>query len=552
MRLINCTTLELVDFTKDVPPYAILSHTWKDQEVIFQDMNDLTKAAKKKGFTKIKATCNTALKAGYQYCWVDTCCIDKSSSAELSEAINSMFAWYQRSAVCIAYLSDLNLDRDASLEEQLRQCRWFTRGWTLQELIAPHHVDFYDQSWHRFASKSELGAILSNITRIEEGVLRGEIRCDDVLIGKRMSWASGRTTTREEDIAYCLLGIFDVNMPLLYGEGPKAFTRLEEEIIKSSMDLSIFAWKSLDSSQHYSGLLAALPSEFADCADLIASNSYFTPYANEYVTTNNRLRIQRVLRINDARDAPNRDFILPLRCKSSESSAECVVLLRQCGSSLFVRIKPYSINHSEARAETSHRALIHLPQYILLRDSPSLSSLIEQSRRNAIFLRLPDTMVLVARGENDIYPWPRWDNYNHLLLSNGEDEFWGMCTIALKSDIQQGIRQPGLAIVVCGKRPGDAGFFYAIVVLDDTHSWFPRATSQLELMTASIIYEKILEHQDVFSQADSLAFLRVPAQSTSQVEISVDMDEYKFVAGDTTVPGKVINVKMREVTSSLN
>lgn len=166
-----------------------------------------------------------------------SCCIDKTSTAELSEAINSMFRWYRNAAVCYAYLADV--------EEisQLADSRWLTRGWTLQELVAPKDLRFYTTDWKYLGSKGDPQLLdsLSRATHIERSVLStGQF--ENVTIAKRMSWAAGRETTRVEDSAYCLLGIFDVNMPLLYGEGRKAFRRLQEEILKVSDDHTLFAW----------------------------------------------------------------------------------------------------------------------------------------------------------------------------------------------------------------------------------------------------------------------------------------------------------------------
>lgn len=194
--------------------YAILSHTWGEEEVTFQDMANPTAAAAKKGWAKIKATCKIARRNSLVYAWVDTCCIDKSSSAELSEAINSMFSWYKQADLCIAYLEDYTL---ASLQVQeqpskhgdnLSSCRWFTRGWTLQELIAPRDVLFYNASWALIGSKRKSIPLLSEITGINADVLWDLSGLEHCHVAMRMSWAAKRKTTRAEDIAYCLLGSY--------------------------------------------------------------------------------------------------------------------------------------------------------------------------------------------------------------------------------------------------------------------------------------------------------------------------------------------------------
>jgi hypothetical protein len=255
IRLINTTTLELEVFMgDDLPPYAILSHTWiGKEETSLQEYvtlldNKEHASRQKTGFKKIEQTCARALEDLYGWVWIDTCCIDKTSSAELNEAINSMFKWYQEAGICYAYLSDLPAGAD--LDACLPKCRWFFRGWCLQELLAPTDLLFLDTAWTTVGSRSGLRKIISQITRIDEDVVVDSKRMYDLPIARRMSWAATRSTTRVEDQAYCLLGIFDVNMPMLYGEGEKEFFRLQEEIIKRSNDLSIFHNSStIDESQ---------------------------------------------------------------------------------------------------------------------------------------------------------------------------------------------------------------------------------------------------------------------------------------------------------------
>ncbi|KAF1993910.1 HET-domain-containing protein [Amniculicola lignicola CBS 123094] len=244
MRLLNTATLKVEEFIGGVlPEYAILSHTWETEEVSFQDIQTPT-AAQKKGYTKIQKCCKRAREDGYKYCWIDTCCIDKTSSAELSEAINSMYRYYQQARVCYVYLSDLReegAEDQGELQSDLRSCRWWTRGWTLQELIAPQTVEFYDSGWTEIGTKLSLDHQIMQITGIDEGVLGGE-NPHRRNVAVRMSWAARRTTTRLEDRAYSLMGIFGVNMSLIYGEGCRAFIRLQEEILRSQEDHTIFAW----------------------------------------------------------------------------------------------------------------------------------------------------------------------------------------------------------------------------------------------------------------------------------------------------------------------
>jgi hypothetical protein len=275
MRLINVKTYKLAEFFEDeVPPYAILSHTWRrDQEVSFQEIQDLNLAKQKTGFDKIKNCCEQATRDQLSWAWIDTCCINKESSAELSEAINSMFRWYGQAALCYAYLSDVEVVCGVA---DIAPSRWFTRGWTLQELIAPRTLIFYGQRWMRIGTKIDLCATIAKQTGIDVTILRGGDNMASISIAKRMSWASKRSTSRIEDTAYCLLGIFDASMPLLYGEGAKAFTRLQEVIMSQSEDHSIFAWRGASfsfpptnwisppfSKWTTRGLLASSPAEFA-------------------------------------------------------------------------------------------------------------------------------------------------------------------------------------------------------------------------------------------------------------------------------------------------
>lgn len=269
MRLINTKTITVEDFWNDTPVYAILSHTWETEEVTLQEMQARNGCVKrKKGFKKIEKTCEQALADGFAYLWVDTCCIDKTSSSELSEAINSMYKWYQQAEVCYAYLMDVSAtDNPFDEKSQFRRCKWFTRGWTLQELIAPLTVVFYDKDWVEIGTKSSLCKIITQITNISKQVLLVN-HGGEISIASRISWASNRETTRVEDMAYCLLGLFGINMPILYGEGEDAFTRLQREIIGTSDDQTIFAWVGGHGGAGAAGLLAKSPRDFAPSSQL--------------------------------------------------------------------------------------------------------------------------------------------------------------------------------------------------------------------------------------------------------------------------------------------
>ncbi|KIM98279.1 hypothetical protein OIDMADRAFT_167110 [Oidiodendron maius Zn] len=226
--------------SSDVPAYAILSHTWGKEEVILQDMEagaDMSKTMSKAGWRKIQFCAKQAAADGLQHFWVDTCCIDKKNAVEVGAAINSMFRWYQNAARCYIYLSDVSkpdtgVDDQWAWEEAFRKSRWFTRGWTLQELIAPRLVDFFSLEGERLGSKLSLEFMIHEITGIAKNALRGDA-LPNFSIKERRSWAERRNTTIEEDEAYCLIGVFDVSMVPNYGERrDQAFRRLEEEIHK--------------------------------------------------------------------------------------------------------------------------------------------------------------------------------------------------------------------------------------------------------------------------------------------------------------------------------
>ncbi|APA10080.1 hypothetical protein sscle_05g048500 [Sclerotinia sclerotiorum 1980 UF-70] len=220
--------------THDTLPYAILSHTWTDQEVTYKDLISGT-GKSKSGYEKIKFCGEQAAKDGLRYFWVDTCCIDKSNLTELSEAINSMFRWYRNAKKCYVYLTDVSTPGDdvyvqanqSTWEVAFRSSRWFTRGWTLQELIAPAEVEFFSQERKLLGDKRSLEKPIYEITRIPFQALRGD-PFSDFSIAERKRWVAQRQTTEEEDLAYCLLGLCEVSMPLIYGEGKEvALKRLE-------------------------------------------------------------------------------------------------------------------------------------------------------------------------------------------------------------------------------------------------------------------------------------------------------------------------------------
>jgi hypothetical protein len=280
MRLLDTTMFELrtdsPEFFKS-EGYAILSHRWNGAEITFDEIarhaSDLRKAGdrrmKSPQLDKIRGACETARKIGFRWLWIDNCCINKSSATEESESINSMFKWYRDARVCVSYLSDVKLgfssgppsyeaaqhmehkSTEKTQTDMLRSVNyggpseWFSRGWTLQELLAPQQMYFYDKDWDYLGAKTResLAPEIERITGIDVGYLTGEKHFRKACIATKMSWIAGRTTTRIEDIAYSMLGLFNIMMTPQYGEGQRAFMRLQQELLRTTTDESLFAWK---------------------------------------------------------------------------------------------------------------------------------------------------------------------------------------------------------------------------------------------------------------------------------------------------------------------
>ena len=302
------------------------------------------------GFAKIKGCCAQAASDGWQYVWIDSCCIDKSSSAELSEAINSMFRWYQDAEVCYAYLVDVpeGTEDPCLPDSSFRKSKWFTRGWTLQELLAPSTVVFFNCNWIEIGTKSSLYDTIVSVTGIKRLA-----NFEEACVAQKMSWASRREATRLEDMAYCLMGLFGVNMPPLYGEGENAFRRLQLEILNKMDDESLFAWKEerggvwpwIVERSGMGGLLARSPTAFRDSGDV--QRLTHGKERPSFSMTNKGVRIElRLIPLKDInfpkgsgphpKDVTDA-FLAPLNCKR-ENSANCLALyLKKIGGNSFQR-----------------------------------------------------------------------------------------------------------------------------------------------------------------------------------------------------------------------
>ncbi|KAM7201780.1 vegetative incompatibility protein HET-E-1 [Naviculisporaceae sp. PSN 640] len=397
MRLLrtspDSTLPETEEFLGDIssfPQYAILSHTWGDHEVTFKEFTSPSDStSSKSGFRKILDACLEAKQRhNLQYTWVDTCCIDKASSAELTEAINSMYAWYKGAKVCYAYLSDLVPGTLEDLEEALPSCRWFSRGWTLQELIAPSEVIFFDRGWNKRGTKHSLSKLLSKITGIPVGLLEGQTPLESFSAAQRMSWASKRETTRIEDTAYCLLGIFDVNLSLIYGEGKKAFQRLQEAIVLSTADRSIFMWKddpNKSPKRMLAPILAEEPSQFFECGD-ICSPLEDTVY-RQFTANTRGFQVQASLTADPIAMARDDAYKCMFDLHCTRNGTRVAIAVRKVGTGRYARYKPHKT--FELRDE------IHAAN-ILIEDTPDR--------------KLVETLTLATRIEmNPPFPFPGRD-----------------------------------------------------------------------------------------------------------------------------------------------
>ncbi|KAH9208034.1 heterokaryon incompatibility protein-domain-containing protein [Leptodontidium sp. 2 PMI_412] len=280
MRLLNTQSFTLRVFSSiDLPDYAILSHTWTGNEIIFQDFVnghiEDENVRLKKAFPKIYGACIQAASDEYEWIWIDSLCIDKSSSSELQEAINSMWNWYKNAGICYAYLEDIPNETVGWNKGAFQRSRWFTRGWTLQELIAPFYVTFYSADW------KSIGTKLRRIDEIHEvtGITKTALETGNIAnhhAAEVMSWAAHREVSRDEDAAYSLLGLFDINMPMLYGEGgTKAFLRLQEAIYRYWADDTLFLWTYTGSTE-LPAMLAEHPHQF--CRTIGSCSNHNRPF----------------------------------------------------------------------------------------------------------------------------------------------------------------------------------------------------------------------------------------------------------------------------------
>ena len=519
MWLINTNTGLLEHFVgAAIPKYATLSHTWSTDEVTFEEIS-LPSSRSKDGYRKITMTCQLASQAGLQYVWADTACINKLSSAELTEAINSMFRWYERSDFCVAYLEDL--PAGASLDVHLPRCRWFTRGWTLQELIAPNDVHFYDQDWNFRGSKQDLLEYLTKITGIDRAVLLKQQPLSSIIVARKFSWAAHRQTTRIEDIAYCLLGIFDINMPLLYGEEEKAFRRLQVEIINTTPDLSIFAWKlplppgsgGRPAGRVYSGLLAESPLAFSRSS---YNAVHFSTPRRDFLVTNIGIKTRIRLILVPKRKGDR--YVLPLDCCGSSGKPVCV-RLRKCGPDQFVRDDPFDLSEWESlwfpHAQDEMYLLTRLPErQANLGSDASIDFAsafsIARSRSHVLQVEHSESMQIYDR-----WPSGHWDYDDQLFFVQG-DTAWDSAVLGINARFF--FERKG--------RPDVSGFLECIffaVGWSDTKSNGPKCSilelSRYDTALSEVQRQLVKWDPDSLRVSRSLDFYKIPRSPAAEVKI---------------------------------
>ena len=464
MRLIDCRdgSLRMQEFIGSPPiPFAILSHTWDSEEVNFQAFNDIATRTAAKGWTKIERTCREAQRCGFDYVWIDSCCIDKTNNAELSESINSMFQWYSEADLCLVYLADFDANAtDSELDTMLHSARWFSRGWTMQEIIAARAANFYDRAWCQFGTRESLRDILAYITNIDvevftppEGPDAMSTRdlLDTIPVGRRMSWAASRQTTRPEDMAYCLIGLFQVNMPMLYGEGgEQAFVRLQEEIMRDRNDLSLFAWRAKDSSTHR-GILARSPDEFVGLSDLqLEQDIKFNP---DFAMSNKGLRINTFLKL--AGDKFPGEVIMPLHCyteiPTDASVPQTGVFLKHEGASVYVRTRPQSFALLTDSTPVSSSNTIFISKRVRRAANTAVHAKHPNgngSHLGAIYFQIPSVQSghSVAPKLVGVEPKDLWDAQNNCFLTRDLRNL----TAFLRFHVVGVNNFPGEFVVVCG------------------------------------------------------------------------------------------------------
>ncbi|USP74572.1 uncharacterized protein yc1106_01846 [Curvularia clavata] len=381
--------------------------------------------------------------------------VDKSSSAELTESINSMFQWYKSAQVCYAFLEDLIPGHEP--EDMMQNCRWFSRGWTLQELIAPPVLKFFNKSWDFIGTKADYARSISRFTKIHERALLGARELSSFCIAQRMAWAAGRQTKRQEDVAYCLLGIFDVNMPLIYGEGRKAFRRLQEEIVKRDNDFTILFWRCLqDSYQKFIGCFAPSPANFADKHNVVASSNSL----GEFSTTNKGLSLStkvslQLVNIQRTGGSLRTVYFMPLGIDPTGRSLMHGIFLRKLAPHFYCRLAE---NNLEILRRTYGRQDIR-NSHIVMDSRVALSKAFASCRKMTLSVQPSEKVNIISA-----FPTAYWDHTGNMFLDNGYS--LDLSNIALLLELEILVKTDYIPVkLLCYRRKPFLGF--DLGVLDD-------------------------------------------------------------------------------------
>lgn len=416
--------------------YAILSHRWEDDEVKFNTMQpgDLQRSR------KIKGACDLARAAKYEYIWIDSVCMDKSNAVETARNINSMFEYYQNAEVCITYLSDVDVTKTGSKRfaaNAKENSVWFTRGWTLQELLASPSMWFYDKNWQLIGDKDDesIKRDLSAATKINSTYLNGDLSFRNTSVATRMSWMAGRTTTHIEDIAYSMFGILGVTMDPQYGEGANAFLRLQRVLLEGPRDESIFAWTSSEQGLTcYSrtpttptppwtpsswGLLAPSPNCFRNSWNVVVPSSEDIE-EREYGWVQNGVRFMVPQKsgtdVTNWLGLPRKQIKFALNCRVRDSSnAERTVVIHLVSKDgiNYVRVRCDTLDPTSGAKPSSNRVLkidqmirrplmVGQPQFVLgtkgqaSDENPNANAPGSASRLKATNMALASQMIAAA------------------------------------------------------------------------------------------------------------------------------------------------------------
>ncbi|EXF76462.1 hypothetical protein CFIO01_10108 [Colletotrichum fioriniae PJ7] len=491
---------------------------------------------------------------GLQYAWVSTCCIDKSSSAELSEAINSMFLWYKESAVCFVFLSDLPASERLVekvettsvfpyAQKTFAACRWFTRGWTLQELIAPSEVEFFDSQWKQFSRKADCLDKLEEITGIRRSVLESSSYLRQTPTAVKMSWAAARETKRVEDRAYSLLGIFDINMPMIYGEGSKAFRRLQEEISRETNDLSLFAWKGPPQgtvgSQMSRGIFARSPSEFGSCSTMQRSGTR-QDSQSEFTLTNKGVRFETKL-YKHTQGA----YVMYLGVKMHDTPV-CIILTRTPEG--FVRSEPWSLTYKQSwnLSRVPDIFAIHIQKDVSFQEDAKFW---RQRHRSFHINRVLQTFLKLEKLES--HPEHQWDEFHSTFISGNPDESYAARLDFLIRDTDRNFNEAFAPTLTMGWASSHQQPFAVLYGSEGSHEeTFEKALAsictnpQFQATEVQFVTKKIMIlHRGVRKVS---AFV-----TTFSVELETHKDQDGIITYHASLSGKISRVEGRNAMLAL-